>query len=558
METEAMLVLLLVLATSVAIATTRLRVPYTVALVGAGLVLGPLQLIEPPHLTRELLFFVFLPGLLFEAAYHLEYADFRRHVLPIGALAVPGVVAAAGLTALVITPLAGSLHLATGFGWAEGLAFGAIIAATDPIAVVALFKKLGAPRELGVLMEGESLLNDGTSIVVFTLIVAAAAGGSVHAGQLVLDFAVTVGGGALLGIGVGLAVAEVMKRIDDPMIEITLTTIAAYGSFVAAEHFHVSGVIATVAAGMLCGNYAATRGMTPSTRISVETFWEYVAFALNSLVFLLIGFEVHVGDMLGAWLPILVAYLAVLLSRGVVAGGVSALLRARGRPMPWRWTAVLWWGGLRGGISMVLALSLAPDFPHRDLLVTMTFGVVTLVILAHGLTVSPLLVRLGLAGRREVVEDYELTRGRLQLARRALDVIGDMRASGTVDPSLLEPMEGQYRDQLATQEERLRSLHLEHADLRASEISRTLRQVLLEERRQATESYRSGLISRDVFARLAADIDARLVEAREGWRPKGEEVADGMRTTPDRPLERSGDLAGEEPGEGRGEGAGEP
>jgi CPA1 family monovalent cation:H+ antiporter len=207
---------------------------------------------------------------------------------------------------------------------------------------------------------------------------------------------------------------------------------------------------------------------------------------------------------------------------------------------------------------MVLALSLAPDFPHRDLLVTMTFGVVTLVILAHGLTVSPLLVRLGLAGRREVVEDYELTRGRLQLARRALDVIGDMRASGTVDPSLLEPMEGQYRDQLATQEERLRSLHLEHADLRASEISRTLRQVLLEERRQATESYRSGLISRDVFARLAADIDARLVEAREGWRPKGEEVADGMRTTPDRPLERSGDLAGEEPGEGRGEGAGEP
>jgi len=528
METEAILVLLLVLATSVAIATTRLRVPYTVALVAAGLVLGPLELIEAPHLTRELLFFVFLPGLLFEAAYHLEFEDFRRHVVSIGALAVPGVVAAAGLTALVITPLTGTLHLATGFGWAQGLVFGAVIAATDPIAVVALFKKLGAPRELGVLMEGESLLNDGTSIVLFTLILAAVGGGSVHAGGLVRDFAVTVGGGALLGIGVGLAVAEVMKRIDDPMIEITLTTIAAYGSFVAGERFGVSGVIATVAAGMLCGNYAATRGMTPSTRISVETFWEYVAFALNSLVFLLIGFEVRVGDMLDAWLPILVAYLAVLVSRAVVAGGVTALLRARGGHMPWTWATVLWWGGLRGGVSMVLALSLAPDFPHRDLLVTMTFGVVTLVILAHGLTVSPLLTGLGLVGRREAREEYELARGRLQVARRALDVIGDMKSSRTADPVLLERMEAEYRRQLEQQEERLHSLHVEHADLRASEISRTLRQVLLEERRQATESYRTGLISRDVFTRLAADIDARLVEAREVWTPDaGGEDADG-------------------------------
>jgi monovalent cation:H+ antiporter, CPA1 family len=144
-----------------------------------------------------------------------------------------------------------------------------------------------------VLLDGESLLNDGVAIVIFTLSLALVTGTVVTAGGLVLDFIKIVGIGALIGAGVGLAVSQVIKQVDDPMIEITLTTIAAYGSFVAAEQFHYSGVIATVAAGMICGNYAAHVGMSPSTRIAVETFWEYVAFALNSIVFLLIGLEVH-------------------------------------------------------------------------------------------------------------------------------------------------------------------------------------------------------------------------------------------------------------------------
>ena len=335
MTTEAIFILLLVLATSVAIATRKLRVPYTVALVLSGLVIGALDVVQAPELTRELLFFVFLPGLLFEAAYHIEYEEFRRNLLPIGSLALPGVVAATLVTALVLKPTVDLLGMGGGFGWQQGLLFGALIAATDPVAVVALFKTLGVPRELAVVMEGESLLNDGTAIVVFTLILGVSTGDGAHAGPLIVAFLVTVGGGAALGIGMGLGVSEVMKRIDDPMIEITLTTIAAYGSFVAAEYFGVSGVIATVSAGMLCGNYAAVHGMTASTRIAVESFWEYVAFALNSMVFLLIGFEVKLGGLLSAWLPILLAYLAVLVSRGVVAVGMTWLGRLRGRRVPW-------------------------------------------------------------------------------------------------------------------------------------------------------------------------------------------------------------------------------
>lgn len=176
----------------------------------------------------------------------------------------------------------------------HGLVFGALIASTDPIAVVGLFKSLGAPKRLAVLVEGESLLNDGTAVVLFTLILGIAQGQEVSTGAAVLDFVKVVGMGVLIGVAMGFAVSKVIQRVEEPMIEITLTTIAAYGSFVAAEQLHYSGVIATVTAGMICGNYAVRTGMGPTTRIAVESFWEYVAFALNSIVFLLIGFEVHV------------------------------------------------------------------------------------------------------------------------------------------------------------------------------------------------------------------------------------------------------------------------
>jgi CPA1 family monovalent cation:H+ antiporter len=220
--------------------------------------------------------------------------------------------------------------------------------------------------------------------------------------------------------------------------------------------------------------------------------------------------------------------------------------------MPWSWTGVLWWGGLRGGICMVLALSLAPDFPHRDLLVTMTFGVVTLIILLHGFTMAPVLGRLGLTRRHEAREEYELTRGRLHVAQRALKVIDEMTSSGTTDPDLLEDVREEYRKRVREGQERLRTLHVEHADLRAGELSRALRQVLLAERRQATEAYRSGLLSQEVYERLAADIDARLLEVREEWDADASDEGEAQT-----PGEHARAVAGEElaPDADEGEGA---
>ena len=316
MQPETIFMLLFIVATAVAIAVRRVAVPYTVALVLAGLVLGLVHAFEAPHLTKALLFSVFLPGLLFEAAFHIEFKQFWRNRFAITSLALPGVVAAIVLTAIVLTPVANTLHFVQDFTWKHALVFGALISATDPIAVVAIFRNLGVPKRLAVLLDGESLLNDGTAIVFFTLSLALVTGTEVTAGGLAWDFVRIVGMGALVGTGVGLGASQIIKQVDDPMIEISLTTIAAYGSFLAAEHFHYSGVIATVSAGMFCGNYAARVGMSPSTRVAVEAFWEYVAFALNSIVFLLIGLEVQFRLLLASWQAILVAYLIVTIGQG--------------------------------------------------------------------------------------------------------------------------------------------------------------------------------------------------------------------------------------------------
>lgn len=336
-------------------------------------------------------------------------------------LALPGVVAIV-LTAVILTPIADALHFVQGFTWKHALVFGALIAATDPIAVVAIFKNMGVPKRLSVLLEGESLLNDGTAIVLFTLSLSLVPGTVATAGGLAFDFVKIVGIGALIGTGVGLAVSQVVKQVDDPMNEITLTTIAAYGSFLAAEHFHYSGVIATVTAAMLCGNYGARVGMSPSTRIALETFWKYVAFALNSIVFLLIGLEVQFQTLLASWKAILVAYLVVTGSRALVIFGASSLLGRTRERIPWAWSAILTWGGL----PMVLVLSLPKDFPHRELLVPMTFDVVILSILVHGLTISPLLRWLGIVRGQDELDAYELTRGALQATRAALTEIDRM------------------------------------------------------------------------------------------------------------------------------------
>jgi Na+:H+ antiporter len=527
MDVESTFLILFIVAMAVAISVRHLRLPYTVGLVLAGLLLGWARLFPAPELNRTLLFSIFLPGLIFEAAFHIDAQEVWRNRLTITSLAVPGVVLSMVLTAVALAPLADVLGFFPGFGWQHALVFGALISATDPIAVLSLFRKFGIPRRLSLLVEGESLLNDGTGIVFFTLSLSIFSGVAISARALALEFVTVVGMGAVIGIVIGLVVSTVLNHVDDSMIEVSLTTIAAYGSFLAADNLHYSGVIATVAAGMVCGNYGARTGMSPATRVAAETFWDYVAFALNSIVFLLIGIEVPVQSLVASWLPILAAYLIVTLARMLVVQAVWRTVGFTRERFSWPWSLVLAWGGLRGALPMVLALGLPDGFPFRQPIITITFGVVTLSILGHGLTMLPLLRWLGIVQPGGSRDAYDKLRAEFQATIGALEEIDRLEGLHTLAPESLQQLRREYRERLDRTRGDIEKLTVERGGLRAEDADRARNHLLLIEKSRILNAYRQGALSPSVYDRLLADIDARILalESMNGATEKASQSA---------------------------------
>jgi CPA1 family monovalent cation:H+ antiporter len=279
---------LLLISSAVAMVTRWVRIPYTVALVIVGLIIGPLHLLPPVNISPELILLIFLPALLFEGAWNLKFEALRANAAPILILATVGVFISVGIIGTII-------HFGVGLSWNSSLLFGAIISATDPVSVLAVFRKLGAPERLKVIIEGESLFNDGTAAVVFRIVLGIVAGttatGSATGliGHALLDFLFEVVGGLVLGIAIGLVVSKLTSYFDDHLLEISLSALAAYGSFLLADYLHVSPVIATIAAGLVIGNYGWQVVMWELTQVAADFFCASAAFLFNSLVFLLIG-----------------------------------------------------------------------------------------------------------------------------------------------------------------------------------------------------------------------------------------------------------------------------
>jgi monovalent cation:H+ antiporter, CPA1 family len=508
---ETLIIELLLIVVLVASVVRQLRVPYTVALVVAG-VLITFQQGPRISLTPEVILTLLVPPLVFEAAFHIGLDRLRDDLLPILALAVPGV--------LLTTATVGLLAAAgIGLPLPTALLFGALISATDPVAVVALFRSLSVPKRLAVLVEGESLLNDGTAIVLFNLMLVAALAASSPTGSGPTDaFDILSGsveflrvslGGVGIGVVLGWLVAQLIARIDDYLIETTLTTVVAFGSYLVAERLSVSGVLAVVGAGILVGNLGP-RGMSPTTRIVLFNFWEYLAFVANSLVFLLIGLDVNlpqIGTHLGA---IGIGVLAVVGSRALLVYGLTWLVGRWGRPVPRPFRHVLFWGGLRGAISLALALSLPAALPDRDLLRVMAFGVVLFTLLIQGTTMRLLLSRLGLARVEPARLEYERRHGRLSVARAARDRLRQLVSEGTISAGtyeLLAPdLESQIERQLEAQRELLRAEpgleEAEHEDARREGLraGRAILATLLSD----------GVISESVFEELVTEVDEAL------------------------------------------------
>ncbi len=512
MRLELVVISLFAIATAVALVARWLKLPYTAALVVAGLIIGAGKWVHAPHLSKDLLFAVFLPGLLFEAAFHLDAKQFWANKFAVCGLAVPGVIAAICVTAFILSPVVQGLRLEQGFKLIDGVVFGGIVAATDPIAVVALFKSLGVPKRLGVLVEGESLLNDGTAVVLFGVILTLASGSTVTPVSVASEFVRTCGLGVLIGAAIGYVGSQVIHWVDDPMIEITVTVVVAWGSFALAEEAHASGVLATVSAGLLCGNYGARTGMSPTTKIAVVSFWAYLAFALNSLVFLLIGFEVELWQVLAAWRTVLLAWVATTAARAVVVGVVSLLLRRSRERLPRGWATIMSWGGIRGGLSMVLVLALPLAFPHRQFLVNVVFGVVVVSILVQGSTMAPLLKRLGIVSDRVLTASYQFARADALAAGAGLQELDVLANAQVIDTSLLQELRAEYKERLSAANARARALHVADAVLAGEERRSVRRRLVIVEKERVLRAIHEGLSTQDAAAELIASLDARLIE----------------------------------------------
>jgi Na+:H+ antiporter len=382
--------LLMLVASVVAIVSRRLRLPYSVGLVAAGAALAFLPLPLHLPLTQDLIFQIMLPPLIFEAAIQIPWIPFRRDLPLTLTLAFAGVAVAAAVTAA-------GMYFVLGWSWIGGAMFGVLISATDPVAVIAAFKEMRVEHRLGLLVEGESLLNDGAAVVGFTVLATILAGGGAAPLQIGLLLLRAVAGGVLIGGAVAAAVLLLAGRTDDHLVEITLTVVIAYGSFLIAEHVHASGVLATVTAGIIVGNSPGRwRAISTTGRQHIQAFWAYVAFLANSAIFILIGLNAARQPLIPFAAPCAIAIALVLLGRAVAVYPLAALFRWSSRAISLKYQHVLWWGGLRGAIALALALALPDNLPERWEITILAFAVVAFSIFVQGLTMGPLVRRLGL------------------------------------------------------------------------------------------------------------------------------------------------------------------
>jgi monovalent cation:H+ antiporter, CPA1 family len=385
---------LLLVACLIAMLTRRLGFPYIVGLVVAGLLIALLPNGPQLPLTQGLIFNILLPPLVFEAALQLSWRRFR-HELPLTlTLAFAGVAIAAAV-------VAAGMHYFVGWTWIGAALFGMLIAATDPVSVIAAFREMRAEPRVAMVVEAESLLNDGVAAVGFAVLSAVAAGASPGVAGVIPAFVWTLGGGLTIGLGVSGAILLVVGRTDDPLVEITLTTIAAYGSFLLAEHFRASGIISALAAGLLIGS-VGTRFLSRAGRDRVNWAWEYFAFLANSIVFILIG--MNIADQPLKALGSTAAAMAILLVLGGRALSIyplSALFAASRWRLPATYQHTLFWGGLRGALALALALAVPAPVAERNAIILTAFVVVAFSILVQGLTMPWLIKRLHLAKPEE-------------------------------------------------------------------------------------------------------------------------------------------------------------
>jgi CPA1 family monovalent cation:H+ antiporter len=534
----------LILSLLVALALRWIRLPYTIALVIVGLILGWLGPSFLPGIvpggglmSAELILFILLPPLLFEGAAGMHIDQLKNNSVPIALLAIPGVILNTIIIGLIIWRL---VWYGEENGVLYGLLIGSILAATDPVSVLALVRTLGAPKRLSVLLEGESLFNDGTAIVIFNIVLVSTltiiGGEELTTSEVLTEsiakFLTVVIIGTLVGAVLGSVSNWLLENTEDHLVEIALTVALTFGSFLMAELFHGSGVIAVVVAGLLVGNHGIEQGMTPTARIGLHHFWEVVVFLINSMLFLMIGYELQT-ILVPSTETLVLAFIGIMAASvaRIVVFPLTALSNlSKQQPISKEWQVAMYWGGLRGSIPIALLLLLSHivhegthlegidgliylSGPAFEKMLIIGFSVVLWTLIFQGLTMKPLLRKLGITGViSESEQEYEIALAEVIGSKAALLRLNELADDGMISQKDKENLSESYLRQEFAAQQRV-TLLSRSSIVHAARVESARREMLLSQIEALREEGRRGTISTHVSSRILKGLNEALSES---------------------------------------------
>ncbi|NCJ05325.1 sodium:proton antiporter [Synechococcales cyanobacterium C] len=501
------LIVLLLIATVVALITQKLRIPYVTGLVIAGLPITDI-LSHRIGLDPSLVLNLFLPILIFEAAINTDISRLRSTFKPIALMAGPGSILSSGIIALLV-------KFGLDLSWISSILIGIILANTDTVSMLAVFKEIRVPSRLSTIVEGETLFNDAAALVSFNLVLVVYATGSLTVAEGIREFFLVSVGGGLVGAVLGYLSLPLFLRLNEPLSSLLLTVALALGTFQIGQALGVSGAVAVVIAGLVFGNLGLSRSPSASDRITLSSFWDYAGFGVNTFIFLLIGIEIN-PIMLWRILPsILLVIFAYQLGRIFSVYLLLPMVRWFDRPIPLRWHHVLFLGNIKGSLSMALALSLPLSLPGRNEIIALVFGSVLFSLVGQGLSLPWLVKQLRLS---QVSQGMEQT-GKLQIqliaAKAAQDELDALLKSGILSKAVYEELWASYQVRVAESERVLRDYHNQYRagqlESGRSGLNTIRRQLLLAEKGAVSEALRKRIVRDDLVQSYVRDLDEKLL-----------------------------------------------
>jgi monovalent cation/hydrogen antiporter len=504
-----LLALLVALGALLALAPA-LRVPVPVLLVSGGVVLGFIPGLPRLVLPPDIVLVALLPPLLYSAAFFTSLRDLRANLRPITLLSV-------GLVGATMTGVAAVAHAWLGLSWPAAFTLGAVVSPTDALAVTEIAGRVALPRRIVAILEGESLVNDGTALVLYKAAVGAAVGSGFSLLHVGAHLVLNVIGGVAIGLAVGFIVRQVRRRIDDPPIEVALAVLTGYLAYLPASALGVSGVLAAVTVGVYMGWY--TPELTSvETRLSGNAFWEILTFLVNALLFVLVGLQLrpivhslsgsrdYVADAALICASVLVIRIVCMPILTYVPRFLFRSIRERDPYPPWQAPAIIGWSGIRGGVSLAAALALPTGFPERDLIVFVTFCVIVVTLAGQGMTL-PSLIRAIRVPADDGGASREDAKARIKAAEAALARLEELVAQGAVHPDSADRLRGAYGFRLNRFRERLDGSGNGEIEQRSARYQRVRRELLEAERGAVVSLRNAGLINDEVMNRVQRDID---------------------------------------------------